>query len=149
MSHEEDQMSQKLGDELVKLERQYWQAIKDHDLERALALTADPCVVAGASGVSAIDRASFKQMMDSAQFELRSFEIRDVEAQPLGQDAAVLAYTVTERLVVEGKPLTLEAADTSVWTRRNGGWKCAMHTESLLGDAFGRDRKRETSRRQS
>jgi hypothetical protein len=29
----------------------------------------------------------------------------------------------------------------STWVRRNGGWVCALHTESILGDPFGRDKR--------
>jgi len=49
---------------------------------------------------------------------------------------------VHEELTVEGKPVTLDAADASTWVRRDGRWVCALHTESLRGDPFGRDRSR-------
>jgi hypothetical protein len=57
----------------------------------------------------------------------------------------VSAYKVTERLLVEGQELSLEANDASVWVRENGKWKCAIHTETLAGDPFGRDEKHELS----
>ena len=43
--------------------------------------------------------------------------------------------------VVDGKPTKLEALDSSVWVRRDGKWVCALHTETLAGDPFGRDRR--------
>jgi hypothetical protein len=43
--------------------------------------------------------------------------------------------------MVEGKPATLEAYDASMWTRKDGHWLCTLHTESIAGDSFGRDRK--------
>ena len=49
----------------------------------------------------------------------------------LGDDVAIVAYTVREELTVDGKPLTLEAADSSTWVRRDGRWVCALHTEAL------------------
>lgn len=45
-----------------------------------------------------------------------------------------------EELTVDGKRVALDAADASTWVRRNGRWVCALHTESLAGDPFGRDR---------
>ena len=60
----------------------------------------------------------------------------------LRDDVAVVAYVVTEELTVENKPVTLKAADSSTWVRRDGRWVCAVHTESLSGDPFGRDRSR-------
>ena len=46
------------------------------------------------------------------------------------------------RVTVDGQPLSLDAADSSTWVRTDGRWQCAMHTESVLGDPFGRSRER-------
>jgi hypothetical protein len=62
----------------------------------------------------------------------------------LQDDVAVVAYEVHEELTVDGKPVTLDAADSSTWVRRNGRWLCALHTEAIAGDPFGRDRQRIT-----
>jgi len=48
---------------------------------------------------------------------------------------------VRELLTVEGKPVTLEAADSSTWVLRDGNWVCTLHTEALAGDPFGRDKR--------
>ena len=128
--------------ELLKLEKQYWQAIKDKDVEAAMQLTDDPCIVAGAQGVGRIDRKAMESMMKAAKYELVAFEVKDdVQVRMLKDDVAIMAYKVHEELKVEGKPVTLDAADSSTWIRRDGRWLCAMHTESLAGDPFGRDRK--------
>ncbi len=80
-------------------------------------------------------------MMKAASYTLHNFTIgEDAQVRLLADDVAVLAYTVHEELTVEGKPVTLDAADASTWVRRNGRWLCALHTESLKGDPFGRDR---------
>jgi len=127
--------------ELVTLERKYWQAIKDKNIDTALQLTDDPCLVAGPQGVQSISKKESKGMMDSATHRLDEFSIDDdVKVRVLGDDMAVLAYNVHEEMTVDGKPLSLDAAETSTWVRRNGRWLCAMHSESLKGDPFGRDR---------
>jgi len=64
-----------------------------------------------------------------------------VIARAVTDDVAVVAYKVREQLTVDGKPLTLDAADASTWVRRDGRWLCALHTESIAGDPFGRDRR--------
>jgi hypothetical protein len=128
--------------ELVDLEKQYWQAIKSKDIAAAKRLTADPCIVTGAQGVARIDPQAFAEMMKSGSWTVREFEIvGDAEVSFLTDDVAVIAYKVREEMTVDGKPLTLEAADASTWVRQNGGWVCALHTESILGDPFGRDRR--------
>ena len=127
--------------ELVGLEKKYWQALIDKDFDAALELTDDPCIVAGAQGVASIGRKEFKGMMKHEQWTLNKFELDDIKVRMLNDDTAVVAYKVKEEMTVEGKPLTLEAADASTWVRKNGNWLCAMHTEALAGDPFGRDRK--------
>ena len=71
---------------------------------------------------------------------MRDFKLTDAEARSLGDDVCVLAYTAQEDMVVDGKPVKVEAAHTSTWTRKNGHWVCVVHTESISGDPFGRDR---------
>jgi hypothetical protein len=127
--------------ELVDMERQFWQAIMDKDVNAAMELTDSSCVVAGASGVASIDRKAFAGMLNSSTWTLNEFEfVGDVQVSSLTDDVAVVAYKVKEQLTVDGKPLTLEAADASTWVRRDGRWMCALHTEAILGDPFGRDR---------
>jgi hypothetical protein len=127
--------------ELVKLERRYWQALKDKDIDAAMELTDEPCIVAGAQGVGLIDHPTYVRMMEHASWTIVDFDIGDdVQVRPLGEDTAVLAYTVHEELEVDGEPVAFDAADTSIWVRRDGRWRCASHTESIAGDPYGRDR---------
>jgi ketosteroid isomerase-like protein len=126
---------------LLDLERKYWQAMKDGDTQALLAMNDEPCVVAGASGVASIDAEEFTSMLRGATWKIEDFEIGDdAQVRMLSDDVAIVAYRVTEKLTVDDQPVTLEAADTSTWVRRDGRWLCALHTEALSGDPFGRDR---------
>jgi hypothetical protein len=128
--------------ELLKLEKQYWQSMKDKDTKTASRLTDYPCIIAGAQGVGRLDEKKFSAMLNSPDWNLKDFSLDDkVELRMLSEDVAILAYKVHEKLTVEGKPVALDAADASVWVRRNGEWRCALHTESLSGDPYGRDRR--------
>lgn len=131
--------------EIIELERKYWQAMVDHDIDAALQMTADPCIVAGASGPAVVSHEKYRQMFDAAPWELLEFSLESVEARRVTDDVVLIAYNVTENMVVDGKPLTLKAADTSTWVRQDGRWVNAMHTEAILGDSFGRDRKSTTT----
>lgn len=128
--------------ELLALEKEYWQAIKNKDAATAVRLSDDPCIVTGAQGVGRLGSHALAGMMKAATYTLHDFKIGDdAQVRLLGDDVAVLAYNVHEELTVDGKPVTLDAADASTWVRRNGRWVCALHTESLKGDPFGRDRR--------
>lgn len=134
--------TQTIEAEVLELENRYWQALKDQDAGTAAALTDDPCLVSGAQGVSLLDRKSLAAMLKSANYTLDRFELKDdAKVRLLRDDVAAVAYTVHEELTVDGKPVALDAADVSIWVRRDGRWLCAVHTESLAGDPFGRDRR--------
>jgi hypothetical protein len=138
---ERDMATQSVEQELVQLEKDYWQALKDQDVDAAMRLTDDQCIVTGAQGVASLPREAFRGMLTDPSWTIEDYDITDVQARMLSDDVAIVAYKVKEELTVEGKLVTLEAADASTWVRRNGRWVCALHTEAITGDPFGRDRQ--------
>jgi len=96
--------------------------------------------VTGAQGASTIDVETFAKMMSEGTWELGKFTLDDVQVEFPHPEVAVIAYKVREELKVEGKPMVLKAADASTWIKKNNEWRCALHTESVLGDPFGRDK---------
>jgi hypothetical protein len=140
LPHMERNMPDFSKEELVKLEKQFWQALVDKDVVGALRLTHDPCIVTGPQGVAKIDNEKFVEMMEKDTGTLKSFELKDIEVEQISDDVAIIGYKVREDLTVDGKPVKMEAADSSTWVRKNGHWKCAMHTEAVTGDPYGRDR---------
>ena len=126
---------------LQDLEKQYWQAIKDRDVQAAMRLTDDPCIVTGAQGVARITHQAFAGMLQAGGWTLHEFTLSDMQVRLLSEDVAILAYRVKESLTVEGKAIMLDASDSSTWVKREGQWMCALHTEALMGDPFGRDKQ--------
>ena len=127
--------------QLVDLEKKYWDAMVKKDVDTAVRMSDDPCYVAGAQGVSQITNEQYRKLMTDGKWTLQSYTMDKILTRMVSPDVAIIAYTVTEKLTVDGKPLTLTANDASTWVRRNGEWKCALHTESPAGDPFGRDKK--------
>lgn len=129
--------------EILTLEKRYWQAMQENDVTTALQLTDFPCIVSGPQGIGRIDEQTFMTMMSNPSYSIESVKVQDgAQVRLLNDDVAVIAYKVHEELTVEGKPVTLDVTDSSTWVRRDGRWVCALHTESILGDPFGRDRPR-------
>jgi len=138
---EQDMANTTTADEILDLEREYWQAIQNRDIETVLRLTDEPCTVTGAQGVGTCDREKIAAMFRAATYTLHRFELsKDAQVRLLDKDVAVVAYKVHEELTVDGNQVTLDAADSSTWVRRNGRWVCTLHTEAIMGDPFGRDR---------
>ena len=128
--------------ELLEHERRFWNAMRAKDGEAASQMTHDNCIVVGAQGVSAITPETMGRLTTEGDWELEryTFDESSAQVQFLNEDVALVAYQGKEKLTVDGTPVNLEANDSSVWVRKNGEWLCAMHTESLVGDPFGRDK---------
>jgi hypothetical protein len=129
--------------ELFDVERRFWDAMKAKDARVAEQMTDDNCIVVGAQGVSEIDGKTMARLTKEGQWDLQqySFDQTNAHVRFIDDDIAIVAYRVNERVVVDGKTLPIEANDSSVWVRRDGAWLCALHTESLAGDPYGRDRR--------
>jgi ketosteroid isomerase-like protein len=122
----------KMEREIVDLEKQYWQAVKDGDVDAAMKLTDFPCLVASSRGARSVDREGFAQMMSDSSYAIRKLDFgKQPQVRMLSDDVAVIAYEIHEELTVDGKPKTMDAVDTSTWIRRNGEWRCALHSEAI------------------
>ena len=128
---------------LLENERQFWNAMKRKDAGATARMTDDGCIVVGAQGVSAIDSATMAKLTEEGQWELEryAFDEKTAQVRFIRDDVAIVAYKVNEHVIVDGAPLDLDANDSSVWVRRDGQWLCALHTESIAGDPYGRDRR--------
>ena len=120
-------------DDIIALERSYWDAMKAKDGKRTAELSGDPSVVAGSQGVMRIPRDKMGAMTEQGDWTLQSYEFEDIEVSIPHPDVAVIAYTVTEAVVMKGEPKTFRAADSSTWIRGEDGWTCHAHSETVLG----------------
>src|SRR6187402_1820168 len=97
-------MTKAVEKQLIELEHQYWQALKDNDVAVVARLTDDPCIVTGAQGVGELARKSMIDMMKNATYSLDAFELDDdMKVRMLDDDVAIVAYKVHEELTVDGK----------------------------------------------
>jgi hypothetical protein len=123
--------------ELVALEKRYWQAMEENDVETAVSLTDFPCMVAGSGGVQCVDERSYREMMSSPAYQVKQFAVKgEMQARMLSGDVGIVAYEIHQELNVHGHLVTVDATDASTWVKRDGRWRCALHTESIAGDAL-------------
>ena len=118
--------------QIIDQETRFWQALKDKDVPTAQAMIADRSISTGPSGTTPMDPAKFGQLMREAPWTLESFEFSDVDVIFPTSDVAVITYKVHESGEMEGKPMDMIAADSTVWARSGDSWKCALHTETVL-----------------
>jgi hypothetical protein len=115
-----------LKDELLQQERAYLEAVQSKDGAAAQRLTAPESLVVGGRGAMKVDGAAIRGMVEQHDAS-RRYEIDESTAQVvrLTDDVAIISYTLRTRTGAE----TWESYDTDVWTRRDGRWLCALHTE--------------------
>jgi hypothetical protein len=130
-----------LDQEIMGMEREYWDSMLTKDPSVATRLTADESVIVGAQGVSTVTSKTIGPMVLSDGWKLKRYDFSNVKVTSPAPGVAIAGYHVHEELEVDGQALTLEANDSSTWIRKDGQWVCAAHTESISGDPFGRDRR--------
>ena len=134
-------MPESTDKELLALEKQFWDAIQNRDGATATRLTDARTLVIGPQGIGKLDRQALAGLVENPPHELKRWRIDDdVQVSTIADGVALIAYKVSEEMVVDGETTTLEAFDSSVWVRRDGGWVCAAHTETLAGDPYGRNK---------
>jgi len=119
-------------DEIINLEKAYWDAIKAKDGTKTAALSGEPALVTGARGVTSIPKAKMGQMTEEGNWTLESYAFDDIEVATPAPDVAVIAYTVRQTVTMDGKRQEMRAADSSTWVRSEGGWQCHAHSETFL-----------------
>ena len=121
-------------DQVVALEKSYWDAMKQKDGRRTAQLTSKTSLVTGANGVMAIAKEKMGKMTEDGDWTLESYAFEDVQVVAPTPDVAIIAYTVRQRVTMGGKSQDLRAADSSTWIRGENGWECHAHAEALLDD---------------
>jgi hypothetical protein len=121
-------------DEIVALEKSYWDAMKKKDGRRAAELSGQTSLVTGAQGVMNIAKAKMGKMTEDGGWELESYSFEDVQVSVPSADVAIIAYTVRQKVTMDGVTQDLRAADSSTWLRSAQGWECHAHSETFLKD---------------
>ncbi|MBK6704607.1 MAG: nuclear transport factor 2 family protein [Caulobacteraceae bacterium] len=130
-------MANATKDEIIALEKDYWDAMKRKDGKRASQLSGKVSLTTGARGVTSIPKDKMGKMTEEGDWTLESYKFEDVEVITPAPDVAIIAYKVTQKVTMGGKPQELQAADSSTWIRGSDGWECHAHSETILQNGKG------------
>ena len=121
--------------DIIALETSYWDAMKAKDGNRASHISGKTSLVTGALGVMSIAKDKMGKMTEDGKWTLESYAFDDIEVAMPAPDVAIIAYTVKQKVTMDGKAQELHAADSSTWIRGADGWKCHAHSETFLKQA--------------
>jgi hypothetical protein len=122
-------------EEIIALEKEYWDAMKRKDGKRTAELSGQAAVVTGAKGVMTIAKDKMGKMTEEGNWTLEDYRFDDVQFVSPAPDVAIIAYTVKQKVTMDGTKQDLRAADSSTWIRGANGWECHAHSETFLQDA--------------
>jgi ketosteroid isomerase-like protein len=118
--------------QIVDLETRFWRVLQGKDPDAAKAMIASNALVTGPSGAMRIDPETFAEQTRDNKWRLDQFEFTDVDVIVPNENVGIIIYKVHQTGELKGKPMDMKAADSSVWVREGGEWKCALHTETIL-----------------
>lgn len=124
--------SQAQTDEIIALEKSYWDAMKAKDGKRTAALSGKTSLVTGQQGVMSIAKDKMGAMTEEGEWTLESYAFEDVKVATPAPDVAIIAYKVRQKVTMKGEPKEFQAADSSTWIRGKAGWECHAHSETIL-----------------
>jgi len=122
-------------DDIIALEKSYWDAIQRKDGTRTAQLSGKTALVTGMRGVASIAKDKMGKMTESDKWVLESYNFEDVEVTVPTPDVAIIAYKVRQKVTMDGKSQDMHAADSSTWIRGPQGWECHAHSETMLTEA--------------
>lgn len=126
--------------EVIALETRFWQSMVDGDTDTALSLLDEPALMVSSHGSMQFDHAGYRKMAEHGDQVITAFELSDMKAVFPTADTAVLTYRVKQAIAARDEPrqpTEQQMTDSSVWTRKNGSWRCVMHTETPFGNGWG------------
>src|SRR4051812_44427043 len=111
-------------EELLKLEKEFAEAIVSNDLEGIGRLVTDDWAIIGADGEITY-RARFFEVIKSGALTHNAMESDDFRIRVYGDSAVVTAITRTKGRFMEQEFSTQERA-TDVFVKRDGRWQCVL-----------------------
>jgi hypothetical protein len=120
------------GNALINLEKRFWQSMVEEDTDTALDMLDEPALMVSPHGTLKFDHAGYRRMAEHGTMVVKSFELSDIDAVFPSEDLAILTYRVKQDIAPRGKSerTTQQMLDSSVWARKDGKWRCVMHTET-------------------
>lgn len=107
------------------LEKRYWKAMRENDVDTAVSLTKFPCLIAGPQGLRKVEEDEYRKMMESMNGKAyQNVTLEDPKVAMLNEQTALVAYSTH----MNG----MRMLDVSTWVKDGTDWICAFHSENPL-----------------
>ena len=113
-----------MQEEILKLEKEFSQAIVKNDAEAVGRFLADDWIIIDPDG-GMVDRARFLGVIKSGALTHEMMESDDARVRIYGNTAIVTALTTTKGKF-SGQVFTTQERATDVFVKQNGRWQCVL-----------------------
>src|SRR6201989_1178666 len=113
-----------MEDELLKLEREFAEAIVANDLDAIGRLVAEEWIIIDPNG-GIVDRTRFFGVIKSGALTHEMMESEDLRVRVYGDSAVVTAVTRTKGKFT-GQEFSTQERATDVFVNRDGRWQCVL-----------------------
>jgi ketosteroid isomerase-like protein len=111
-------------EKLLKIEKEFAQAIVRNDLEGIGRIVADEWIIIEPNG-DIVDRARFFEVIKSGALTHDMMESKDFRVRVYGDSAVVTAVTCTKGKFM-GQEFSTQERATDVFVKRDGRWQCVL-----------------------
>ena len=111
-------------DELLKLEKEFAEAIVSNDLEGIGRLVTEDWIIIGPNG-EIVDRARFFEVIKSGALTHDLMESEDFRVRVYGDSAVVTGVTCTKGKFM-GQEFSTQERATDVFVKRDRRWQCVL-----------------------
>jgi len=111
-------------EELLKLGKEFAEAIVKNDLEGIERLVADDWIIIGPDG-EIVERARFFEVIESGDMTHDTMESEDFRIRVYGDSAVVTGITRTKGKFM-GQEFSTQERATDVFINRDGRWQCVL-----------------------
>ncbi|KAI9727113.1 MAG: hypothetical protein M1828_007314 [Chrysothrix sp. TS-e1954] len=125
----EDDAPLTLQEELVYMEAQTWESLKDSG-KAMIPFLAKDCVMIfpGASIFDSSSKPTLNQILERSDMKpWTEYQMQDVRVVPLDVKAAMICYSVEAK---RPEAPTYEALISSVWRKERDSWKMCLHQQT-------------------
>ena len=116
--------SNEMEEELLKVEKEFEQAIVSNDLEGIGRIVADDWIIIDPNG-DIIDRTRFFEVIKSGALTHDMMESEDFRVRVYGDSAVVTGITRTKGKFM-GQGFSTQERATDVFVKREGRWQCVL-----------------------
>lgn len=115
-------------DALLAIEKQGWEAWKNHD-DKAMAEILSDKYVGFSSATGRQSKADNLKAFTTQKCDVKSYSFSDEQMTPIGNDVAILTFKAAQDYTCDGKKGTPETWSASAYVREGDKWKNVFYNE--------------------